>query len=166
MWRWDGARWVAATPGAPGAPATRRSRAWIWWVAGGCALVLVLAAVAGVIGIGSLVNSFQQGGLSCLPSDFPKYPGATVMYERTFYGSGVAPGDSKSCRITLDSNDNVAIVTAYYRDKLSGGDWKVVSYSESSGQIQFQRLSRPLTAGTVELLGRGSSSEINITLDS
>jgi hypothetical protein len=151
---------------APGAPATRRSRSWIWWVAGGCALLLVLAIVGGAIGIASLVNSFQHGGLTCLPSDFPQYSGATVVNEQTFYGTGVAPGDSKSCRMTVDSNDNVATVTAFYRDKLSGGDWKVVSYNDASGQIQFQRVSRPLTVGTVELLGRGSSSEIKITLDS
>jgi hypothetical protein len=166
MWRWDGARWIAATTGAVGAPTTRRSKPWIWWVAGGCALVLVLAIVGGAIGIASLVNSFQHGGLTCLPSDFPKYPGTTVVNEQTFYGGGVAPGDSKSCRMTLDSSDNVATVTAYFRDKLNSGDWKVASYSDSSGQIQFQRVSRPLTVGTVELLGRGSSSEINITLDS
>ena len=163
MWRWDGAQWVAATSGTPTA---RRSKVWIWWVAGGCALVLVLAVVGGAIGITSLVNSFQHGGLTCLPSDFPKYPGTTVVNEQTFYGGGVAPGDSKSCRMTLDSSDNVATVTAYFRDNLNGGDWKVVSYSGSSGQIQFLRVSRPLTVGTVELLGRGSSSEINITLDS
>jgi predicted component of type VI protein secretion system len=128
--------------------------------------VLVLAIVGGAIGIASLVNSFQHGGLTCLPSDFPQYSGARVVNEQTFFGTGVAPGDSKSCRMTVDSNDNVATVTAYYRDKLSGGDWKVVSYNDASGQIQFQRVSRPLTVGTVELLGRGSSSEIKITLDS
>jgi hypothetical protein len=165
MWRWDGARWVASQR-APVAPVTRRSRAWIWWVAGGCALVLVLAVVGGAIGIASLVNSFQHGGLSCLPSDFPSYSGATVVSENTYYGAGVAPGDSKSCLTTLDSNDSVATVTAYYRDKLNSGDWKVVSYTDSSGQIQFQRVSRSLTVGTVQLLGRGSSSEISITLDS
>jgi hypothetical protein len=166
MWRWDGTQWIAAAPGTPGTHATRRSRAWIWWVAGGCALVLVLAIVGGAVGIASLVNSFQHGGFTCLPSDFPKYPGATLASERTFVGTGVAPGDSKSCRMTLDSNDNVATVTAFYRDKLDSGDWKVVAYNDSTGQIQFHRVSRPLTVGTVELLGRGSSSEINITLDS
>lgn len=126
----------------------------------------MLAVAAGAIGIGSLVNAVQHGGLTCLPSDFPTYPGATVAYERTFYGTGVAPGDSKSCRMTLDSSDNVATVTAFYRDRLESGDWKVVAYDDSSGRIQFQRVSRPLTVGTVELLGRGSSSEIEITLDS
>jgi hypothetical protein len=166
MWRWDGARWVATTPAAPGPPAARRSRVWIWWVAGGCALVLVLAVVGGAIGIASLVNTFQHGGLTCLPSDFPKYPGATVINENTYVGTGVAPGDSKSCRMTLDSNDDVATVTAFYNQKLNSGDWKVVSYSDASGRIQFQRASRPLTVGTVDLLGRGTGTEIRIDLSS
>jgi hypothetical protein len=128
--------------------------------------VLVLAIVGGAIGIASLVNSFQHGGLSCLPSDFPSYSGATVVNENTFYGTGVAPGDTKSCRMTLDSNDDVATVTAFYKEKLGSGDWKVVSFNDSTGQIQFQRVSRPLTVGTVDLLGRGSGSEIRIDLSS
>src|SRR6202162_5402623 len=128
MSRWDGTKWVPTTAGAASSPVARRSRVWIWWVAGGCALLLVLAVVGGAIGITSLVNSFQHGGLTCLPSDFPKYPGTTVVNEQTFYGGGVAPGDSKSCRMTLDSSDNVATVTAYFRDNLNGGDWNVVPY--------------------------------------
>jgi hypothetical protein len=128
--------------------------------------VLVLAIVGGAIGIASLVNSFQHGGLSCLPSDFPSYSGATVVNENTFYGTGVAPGDTKSCRMTLDSNADVATVTAFYKEKLGSGDWKVVSFNDSTGQIQFQRASRPLTVGTVDLLGRGSASEIRIDLSS
>lgn len=166
MWRWDGTQWVATTGGAARAPATRRSMVWIWWVAGGCALVLVLAVVGGAVGIVSLVNSFQHGGLTCLPSDFPGYPGTTVVNEHTYYGTGVAPGDSKSCQMTLVSNDDVATVTAFYDEKLSSGDWKVVTFNASSGQIHFQRVSRPLTVGTVDLLGRGTGTEIRIDLSS
>jgi hypothetical protein len=166
MWRWDGTQWVATAAGPAAMPATRRSRAWIWWVAGGCALVLVLAVVGGAIGIASLVNSFQHGGLTCLPADFPNYPGSSVVNEKTYYGTGVAPGDSKSCQMTLDSNDNVATVTEFYNEKLSSGDWKVVGFNSSSGQIHFQRVSRPLTVGTVDLLGRGSGAEIRIDLSS
>jgi hypothetical protein len=128
--------------------------------------VLVLAIVGGAIGIVSLVNSFQHGGLTCLPSDFPTYSGATVVNENSFYGTGVAPGDTKSCRMTLDSSDDVATVTAFYNQKLNSGDWKVISFNDSSGQIQFERVSRPLTVGTVELLGRGTGSEIRIDLSS
>jgi hypothetical protein len=129
-------------------------------------VLLVLAVIGGAVAITSLVNSFQHGGFACLPSDFPSYPGATVVNENTYYGTGVAPGDSKSCRMTLDSNDSVATVTAFYDQKLNRGDWKVISFNDSSGQIRFQRVSRPLTVGTVDLLGRGSGAEIRIDLSS
>lgn len=166
MWRWDGVRWVpaAAAPYAPAAP--RRSHTWIWWVAGGCAVLLVLGLVGAGIGVYNLVNSFQHGGFTCLPSDFPAYPGATVVSENTSFGTGVAPGDSRSCRMVLESNDDSATVTAFYNEKLSSGDWKVVAYVASVGQIQFQRTSRPETVGTIDFLGRGQRTEIHIQLDS
>ncbi|TMC00843.1 MAG: hypothetical protein E6J40_01115 [Chloroflexi bacterium] len=165
MWRWDGVRWVPAVA-APYSQAPRRSRNWIWWVAGGCAIVLVLALVGAGIGVYNLVNSFQHGGLACLPSDFPSYPGATVISENTYVGTGVAPGDSKRCSMVLRSNDDSATVTSFYQDKLNGGDWKVTAYIASIGQIQFQRVSRQQSVGVVELLGRGNQTEIRIQLDS
>jgi hypothetical protein len=136
----------------------------MWWVAGGCALLLVLGVVGGIAGVISLANSFQRGGLSCLPSDFPKYPGVTVQNQRTYVGTGVPPGDTRSCNIALQSNDDVATVTAFYSEQLHNGDWKVTNFDRSSGQIKFQRVSRPLTIGTVELLGRGQHTEIRIEL--
>jgi hypothetical protein len=135
-------------------------------LAGGCALLLVLAVVGGAVGITSLVNSFQHGGFSCLPSDFPSYPGATVTNVNSSFGTGVAPGDSKSCRVTLASNDDVAAVTAFYEQKLGSGDWKVTAFVSSTGEVRFQRVSRPATVGIVDLLGRGQQTEIQINLDS
>lgn len=123
-----------------------------------------MLGAAGIVGIVSLANTFQRGGFSCLPSDFPSYPGASVGSQRTYVGTGVAPGDTRSCAITLQSNDDVATVTAFYSEKLGSGDWKVTNFDRSSGQIKFQRISRPLTVGIVELLGRGQHTEIRIEL--
>ncbi len=163
MWRWDGVRWVPLM----GQPIARpRPRPWIWWLAGGCALLLVIALVGAGFGVYSLVNSFQRGGFACLPSDFPSYPGSKVTSEHTYVGTGVAPGDSKSCQMGLRSNDDVATVTAFYNDKLSTGDWQVTAFISSVGQIQFHRVSRPATFGLVQLLGRGQQTEIQIQLDS
>ncbi len=164
MWRWDGVRWVPAAAYPPSAP--RRSHTWIWWVAGGCAVLLVLGLVGVGVGVYNLVNSFQHGGFACLPSDFPNYPGATVITENTYVGTAVAPGDSKRCSMVLKSTDDPATVTAFYQDKLNGGDWKVTAYIASIGQIQFQRVSRQQSVGVVELLGRGQQTEIHIQLDS
>lgn len=163
MWRWDGVRWVPVT-GQPMPPP--RSSTWIWWVAGGCALLLVIGLVGAGVGIYSLVNSFQRGGFACVPSDFPSYPGARVTSEYTYVGGAVAPGDSKSCREILESSDDVATVTAFYDEKLKTGDWTVTADLPSYGQIQFHRVSRPQTFGVVQMLGKGLQTEIRIQLDS
>jgi hypothetical protein len=162
MWRWDGARWVPTM--AP--VASRRSRVWIWWLAGGCAVLLVLGLAGAGVGAYNLFSSFQHGGFTCLPSDFPGYPGATVASEQTYVGTNVQPGDSKSCRMILHSNDDSATVTAFYNEKLGSGDWKVTAYIASVGQIQFHRVSRPQTWGAINLYGRGQHTEIHIQLDS
>lgn len=162
MWRWDGVRWVPAM--APVAP--RRSRAWIWWLASGCLVLIALGVIGAGVGVYNLVNTFQHGGFNCLPSDFPAYPGATVASEYTYVGTNVQPGDSKSCRMVLESNADSATVLAFYNENLSGGDWKVTAYSPDAGQVQFHRVSRLQTWGTVFVLGRGQHSEIRIQLDS
>lgn len=129
-------------------------------------MVLVLGAIGAGFGIYSLVTRFQQGGFTCLPSDFPSYPGASVVSENTRVGSVVSAGDSTRCTMVFDSNDDVATVTTYYEAHLNSGDWTIVSSDAANGVIDFQRKSRPETVGTVTLLGRGQHSEIDIQLDS
>lgn len=119
-----------------------------------------------MIGGVSLVNKFQQGVFSCLPSDFPKYPGARVINQRTWYGTGVPPGDTKECQTTLSSNDEVATVAAFYSGELSSGDWTIVSADKSVGEIRFRRTSRPASVGVIDFLGRGQHTEIQIRFDS
>ena len=166
MWRWDGQNWVPTSAQNQPPIAPKGSRRWIWWVAGGCALLLVLAIGGAVIGGAALVNSFVHGGLTCLPSDFPAYPSASVMRENTYVGTNVAPGDSRDCQMTLESNDNVASVTDFYTSRLSSGDWTIVSNDKSTGEIRFRRTSRPASVGIIALLGRGQHTEIQIRFDS
>jgi hypothetical protein len=163
MWRWDGAQWVPAYAGPPPA-ARRRSNSWIWWVAGGCALLLLVAVAGVLVGGVTLVRTFQGGGFSCLPSDFPSYPGATVASEHTYTGPAVAPGDSKSCLMSVDTNDNMPKVESFYAEKLSSGDWKVIAHT--LGEIRFQRVSRPASVGLVQLQVLGRQTEITIQFDS
>lgn len=164
QWRWDGTRWIptgqAAAAPLPAAPRTFK---WVWWLAGGCAVLVVIVVIAGVLGLSSLVNSFQHGGFSCLPSDFPSYPGATVANENTYVGTGVPAGDTKRCTMILESNDDVNTVTSWYSSNLNSGDW-TASTDTAAGTIQFENRSRTSTTGTVELLGRGQHTEIQITL--
>ncbi|MFI5283097.1 MAG: hypothetical protein ACHQ0J_08205 [Candidatus Dormibacterales bacterium] len=166
MWRWDGTRWQP-TSGLPGPPyAPRRSYKWIWWVAGGCALLVVIGVAAIVIGSVYLVNAVQHGSFTCLPGDFPKYPGTTVSSEYTNVGSNVPPGDTHECQMTLQSQDDAATVSSYYSSRLSAGDWTVTASDPANGTIDFSRTSRPATVGRVQLLGRGQHTEIDIRLDS
>ena len=126
----------------------------------------MLGVIAGGFGIYSLVNRFQSGAFSCLPFDFPSYPGASVVSENTKVGAGFSTGDNSRCTMVLNSNDSAATVTTYYEQQLGSGDWTIVSSDTASGVLSFQRKSRPQTVGTVTLLGRGQHSEIDIQLDS
>jgi hypothetical protein len=159
LWRWDGSQWVATAPGFAPTPGPQRSRSWIWWLVGGCAVLLVIGLVGGGFGLYSLVQRFQHGGFSCLPSDFPSYPGASVVSENTKVGTGA------QCNMVYDSNDDVATVTTYYQAHLNSGDWTIVSSDSTNGAISFQRKSSSQTTGTVTLVGRGQHSEIDIQLD-
>lgn len=129
-------------------------------------MLLVLGAIGVGFGVYSLVTGFQHGKFSCLPPDFPSYPGASVTNENTLIGTEFSPGDSRRCNIVLDSNDSVATVTSYYEQQLGTGDWTIVSSDPTNGVISFQLKTRPQTVGTVTLLGKGQHSEIDIQLDS
>lgn len=164
MWIWDGGRWIQVQ--RPGMRAPRRSRTWLWWVAGGCAVLLVLGVGAGIWGAVSLAHAVQQGSLSCMPSDFPRYPGATVTRDYTYFGTGVAPGDSRECQESLSSDDGVATVSAFYTSQLNSGDWQILANDRTNGQIRFTRRSRTQDVGIIQMLGRGQHSDIAIKFDS
>jgi hypothetical protein len=133
---------------------------------GGCAVLVVLAIAGAVIGGVALVNSFVHGGLTCMPSDFPAYPGTSVTREYTYVGTNVSPGNTRECQMTLESNDNPSTVTDFYASRLSSGDWTIVSNNTITGEIKFRRTSKPASVGVIDLLGRGQHTEIQIRFDS
>lgn len=144
----------------------RSSRAWIWWVGGGCLVLVLIVVVAILVSGAALINSLQRGDLTCLPADFPKYPGATVAGVHTYFGTNVAPGDSHDCQMTLESNDDVSTVTDFYAGRLDSGDWTVTANDTGNGIIRLRRRSRPATVGEIQLFGRGQHTEIQIRFDS
>lgn len=127
-------------------------------------MLLVLGVAGGIYGIVSLVHTFQSGGLACLPADFPQYPGAQLTREYTYLGTTAHAGDTHECDETFDSNDDVSAVTDYYTSHLNAGDWKVTSSDAANGTIDFARVSRPQTVGSMLLLGRGQHTTIAIKL--
>ena len=155
---WDGQRWMPTGSMAPFQPARPPgSRAWIWWVAGGCATLLIIAIVAGIFGFANLIKNFQGGAYSCLPSDFPNYPGASVVRENNTVGT------HNECDMTLSSSDDVATVTSFYASHLSEGDWRD-QVNSSSGVISFQQTSGGHATGEMQLLGAGQHTEIRISV--
>ena len=132
----------------------------------GCAVVLAIVAGLVVFGGVQLAQRFQQGGFSCLPSDFPRYPGAVVTRDNTYFGTNVAPGDTRECQESLTSQDDVETVTAFYEQNLAGGDWTITNDDRANGRIELARRSRPQTVGTVQLLGQGRHTQIEVRLDS
>ncbi|HXN89941.1 MAG TPA: hypothetical protein VN906_00485 [Candidatus Sulfotelmatobacter sp.] len=160
LWVWDGTRWVpSGRQGTPTRP--RGSRSWIWWVAGGCAVLLVIGVAGAIWATVALVNNVQQhGGFACLPSDFPSYPGATITSENVRYTTGLPPGDSKECTMTLESSNDATTVSDFYASRLSTGDWAITSNDTATGEIRFHRVSRPQTVGVLDILGRGQQTEV------
>ena len=189
MWRWDGQQWVPTDLARPPQPAGPK-RTWIWWAAGGCGLLLLIAVyhyVAGwhlevdqtdALAVASRTVGFPVGhasaqlawrGLLSRPAwrilvYSADEPSTTRDY--TYYGTNLAPGDTRECQEVLASNDDVSTVTDFYAGKLSTGDWKITSDDRATGELKFARVSRPLTVGVVDMLGRGQHTVIQIKLDS
>jgi len=120
-----------------------------------------MAVAGGVWGITSLVHSFQGGAYSCLPSDFPRYPGSTVSSETTSVRA-----NGHECRMTFESNADIDTVGPYFESHLKSGDWTVGSVDYSAGTITFSRVTRPQVSGTAKLSPLQHGTRIAIVLDS
>jgi hypothetical protein len=138
----------------------RRRSSALGWVLAGCATVLVLAAV----GVGYGAYSYVHGLLTtrtCLPSNFPRYPGA-VPGAWSFELNGAYPGNT--CHMAFESNDDVEAVTAFYESNLNSGDWRVTTSGIPAGQISFQPAKEARPFGTVNVAVGKTRTEIAIDL--
>jgi len=108
----------------------RRSRIWPWVLAGMLVVGLAVGG-AGAIQVYSFVHGFLNGSRTCLPDDFPGYPGG-VLADQVF------AWPETTCHLLVETNDDVSTVTAFYRSKLSTGDWTTPS-EEESARVNFQR---------------------------
>jgi hypothetical protein len=156
-WRWDGTQWLPAEP----QPSVRRRSSALAWVLAGCATVLVLGLVGVGYGAYSFVHGFLSGSQTCLPSNFPRYPGA-VPEAWSFDLNGTYPGNT--CHMAFQSNDDVEAVTAFYESKLNSGDWRVTRSGIPAGQINFQPAREAQPFGTVNVTVGKTRTEIAIDL--
>jgi hypothetical protein len=166
-WRWDGTRWIPS--GRRGYQPRRGSLRWSWLVTGGCVWLLVVSVMLAVVAVHAF-HVVQSSYTSCLPHDFPTDPSANLRMNFDYVGTGLPEGDSHECQQTLQSGDSVAKVDAFYASHLDSGDWQLVHNFAPDGPIVFQRISRPLTSGTIEFgpiqFFGGVGAKIKIRLDS
>ena len=151
MWRWDGRTWTPI-PSAGGQihapdPALRVRTIVL--------LVLVSAAVVLAIII-ALASQIQVGAGTCLPADFPTYPGASTSSEFAFKGN---PPD---CVMVVHTNASQLTAVQFYESALNSGDWKVASVSAGTGTMTFHRRSRAQAAGTISFVGHTNGTNIYI----
>lgn len=124
-------------------------------------MLLVIGAAGAAYGMVSALRSFQQGGLSCLPSDLPRYPGSTVSSEATDIGPS-----GHVCRMSFESNDPTSTVRPYFESHLKSGDWTIVSEDLEADTITFSKVSRPQVHGTVKVLPSSRGTHLEVVLNS
>ena len=148
------------------------SGAWARWLGGGCSLgcvVLLLTAVAGVaLGGAPVLIRAVFANFNCLPGEFPKYPGSTVMNYTYDLNAGRA---GSVCRMTFVTGDSESRVHAFFESKLNTGNWQVTSDvpagDSTGGQIIFEGRKTGRPHGFVIVSpGAGDKSQIVVELDS
>ena len=142
----------------------RRISPW-WWVAGGCVALLVLTIAAGVVvaivGWHALVGRFTTGGFSCLPADFPTYPGATFAGQTYDLNANTTPGNF--CEMKYSTNDPSDTVLDVYASRLNSGNWEVVPTTPvTPGEIDFQNKKNSRKHGSIVVDGSGGHTGITV----
>lgn len=114
-------------------------------------LVAVIAATS-VIWMGMalyagtrFLDMFHVGFTSCLPADFPSYPGARVS-------SIVISDSSGDCTVQFQTRDAGDDVKAFFLANLDEGDWSVTGVEDRTDQIFFERVSDPDVGGYVQVI--------------
>ncbi len=153
MWRWDGQAWtpMPASTGRPQPPSSAARARGI--------VVLALLCVAGLVAIiVSVVSQYQIGASTCLPRDFPTYPGASSSIDVAYTGS------TPDCFMELHMKDPETTIAQFYESQLNAGDWRTNSVNGSTGKITFERRSKSQTSGTVSFIAHPGSTDVFVRL--
>jgi hypothetical protein len=108
------------------------------------------------LGVYTGVRQFRAG--ACLPSDFPRYQGATTV------SFNATSGTSSGCDVVFQSDDSASQVTDFYMDQLRHGNWQIRDASPADGTIAFERTSGAGVRGELRVLGRGVHSTFEVEL--
>lgn len=118
---------------------------------------LVWIALVAYVGV-HVFNALHLGVSSCLPSDFPAYPRASLA-------SVVISDSFGDCTIQYRTRDSAADVQSFYKTNLDQGDWTVTSTDDQAGMIRFDRRSQPATRGYVKVFSfPGTETQFQIQI--
>jgi hypothetical protein len=131
------------------------------WVA-----LIVVGSVASLLlagtGLAFLSSAYSQLGnrlfvpgasSSCLPSDFPSYPGAArVTSLRAF----------NVCTTVSTTGDTSIDVLTYFHTQLDQYPWRVTGGSAEQGTVDFARQDGAKGAGEVSVSPTGNPTQIQI----
>lgn len=133
-------------------------------MAGGCAALLVLAILAGVLVFALSWNAITQraksGGFNCLPSDLPLYPHATFDDESFGLNENATPGNF--CEMRYRTSDSADTVLSTYLPRLNGGQWYASANSTSPDEIDYFSKSNAHHHGRVTVTAGDGYTEITI----
>ena len=129
------------------------------WAAAGCATIFVLTAMGTGYWIYTVVQGVKSGTTTCLPSNFPRYPGA--KFASWSYDLN---GPFGVCRAIFDSTDDAITVAAYYKGKLNGGAWQVTISDEHANTVTFESANGSAPYGTVQVVPKDGGAEMTIDL--
>ena len=118
--------------------------------------VLTLVWVGMVVYVGGrFLSVFHVGVTSCLPDDFPKYPGSAI--------SSIVVSDSfGNCTVQFRTRDSSIAVTIFFETNLDQGDW--VRVTEAAGRIAFSRQSDPNVTGYVQVIGLPGQTQFQVQI--
>ena len=138
---------------------------WVWRAAGGLAVIAIIGSVVFTSGAYKLIRlPARQLALNCLPSDFPSYPGMTIVGASYSHGHP-APDATTTCTMSMESRDKYTDVEGFYKKALKSDPWKTTSLlvGQDSMQIGFQLVERPPTRGWVTV-ARSAATDVGVSL--
>lgn len=78
-------------------------------------------------------------------------------------GSEVAyTGTPHQCVMELHTGVPQETVVQFYESRLSGGDWRLDTFSDQTGTMTFHRISQPQTGGKVIFVANAQGTSVNI----